>query len=138
MGISDTEQAKVFEVLFVLREIRDKISLPCYFPDKNAAKEGVTKVTDRVEAVEKKLGTNEWLVGLAPTVSDLFLMEVVDIFQMITEGTWLKDHTTLEAHNARTKEIPNIKEYHNSSRFFEGPFNNPVASVNNLPPDYWK
>lgn len=57
---------------------------------------------------------------------------------MITNGAWLKDHPTLEAHNARTKEIPSIKEYKSSERFMEGPFNNPVAGTNNVPADYWK
>ncbi len=65
------------------------------------------------------------------------LMEVTDQFQMITEGAWLKEHPALAAHNERTRAIPNIKAYKESSRFFEGPFNNAVASTNNLPKNYW-
>ena len=42
-------------------------------------------------------------MGDSPCVSDLLLMELTDQLQMMTEGSWLKDHPILEAHNARTK-----------------------------------
>ena len=138
LGKTEMEQAKVFEGLCVLKDIKDSITMPCYNPDPTKAPEAVKNIAPKVEMVEKKLGKNEWLIGDTPTVCDLMLMEVTDQFQLITKGEWLKDHPTLEAHNARTKEIPSIKEYKNSPRFFEGPFNNPVASVNNTPEDYWK
>lgn len=138
MGKTETEKLKVFEGLNVLKEIKDNITMPCYNPDKSKAPEAVKNVEYRVEQVVNKLGKNEWLIGDSPTVCDLMLMEVTDQFQMITEGAWLKDHPTLEAHNTRVKSIPSIKEYKSSDRFFEGPFNNPVASMNNVPADYWK
>ena len=57
---------------------------------------------------------------------------------MIKKGEWLKDHPTLKAHNERVNAIPNIKKYKESDRYFEGPFNNVIASTNNLPADYHK
>ena len=88
--------------------------------------------------MEKKLGERDWFEGDAPTVCDLMLMELVDQFEMMTKGEWLKDHPSLKAHSDRTKAIPNIKAYKESERYFEGPFNGPMATVNNLPEDYWK
>lgn len=58
--------------------------------------------------------------------------------QMITKGSYLGDHPVLAAHHERTRNIPNIKAYKESGRFFEGPFNGVMASTNNVPADYWK
>lgn len=138
LGKTETEKAKVQEGFFVLREIKEATTLQCYSSDKSKATESVVTHTPKLELVEKKLGENEWLIGDSPTVCDLLLMEVTDQFQMITQGTWLNDHPILAAHNARTKDIPNIKEYKNSSRFYEGPFHNPRAPTNNVPADYWE
>ena len=90
-----------------------------------------------MELVEKKLGDREWFEGDEPSVCDLMLMEVVDQFEMMTQGEWLKDHPSLQAHCERTKAIPRIKDYKESNRFFEGPFNGPAIMVNNVPANYW-
>ena len=137
MGKTEIEHMQVFEAMCVIREIRDILAMHCYIPGENMAQNGVNFASERVQQVVKKLGKNDWLVGDSPTVSDLFLMEIIDFLQMITKGAFLKDHPTIEAHNTRTKEIPNIKEYKNSPRFFDGPFNSPVAHTNNVPEDYW-
>lgn len=57
---------------------------------------------------------------------------------MMTKGSYLDSHPVLAAHRERTRKIPNIKAYKESTRFFEGPFNGPMAPTNNLPDDYFK
>ena len=137
LGKNEAEKLKVIEAMCALKEIKDWINFPCYFHDKAQALDAVKNQAQKIENVEKKLGSKDWLIGDSVSVVDLMLMEVTDHIQMITDGTWLKDHHTLEAHNARTKELPGIKEYKASDRFSEGPFMNPAATVNNLPDDYW-
>lgn len=138
LGKTQGDKAKVQETLSFLGDLKNGITRPCYDQDKSKAPAAVEGLVNKFELLEKKLGDNEWLVGDEPTVCDLFLMEITDQVQMITKGAWLKENPFLEAHNERTKAIPSIKDYKNSSRFHEGPFNNPVATTNNVPADYWK
>lgn len=81
IGKTSLEKAKTLEILFVLKDIKDRITMPCYNPDKAVAQEAVVNIAPKVEMVEKKLGKNDWVVGgEAPTVCDLLLMEVTDQF----------------------------------------------------------
>lgn len=137
LGKTEAEKVKVQENLFVIRDLKYAITLPCYEPDNSKLPDALANIVPKIELIEKKLGENEWLVGDSPTICDLWLMENTDQLQMMTHGAWLKEHPTLEAHNARVKSIPSIKDYLNSPRYFEGPFNTPLASTNNIPQDYW-
>ena len=109
------------EGLFVLVSIKNALTMACYTDDPTAPAKEVLNQEQKIELVEKKLGDGEWLEGEEATVCDLLLMEVVDQFQMITKGEWVKDHPVLKIHSERTKAIPNIKAYKESDRYFEGP-----------------
>jgi len=84
-----------------------------------------TVLPDFAAKFEKFLGNNKFLLGNKVTYVDFQFYTLLDQANIMTK--FLGNHAKLSAYHANIRNLPGIKEYLSSSRFFARPINNLMA-----------
>ena len=123
---TDPDQARADMVEQQIADWRNQQSL-FYNPDyenlKGAYKDGLK---DKVSALSKFLGTNDWLVGKSVTYVDFLAYEWLDVNRTF-HPTLLSGVSNLEKYVERIESLPNVSKYLKSPRYLKAPINAPMA-----------
>lgn len=96
---------------------------PFYNPNFDTIKEDYkASLPDKLAALSKFLGTNEFFAGTNNSYVDFFAYEWLDLQRTFIPGV-LDNYANLVAFMKRIEELPKIKDYMASSRYIAWPFN---------------
>ena len=111
----------------VVSDIKGAATGHCYGSgDKNA----IMEISNRMEAVQKFLGDEKFIVGDYVTWVDFFVFEQIELFDYISEGAFTKKYPALGAYHERIASLPKFSQYYNSAKFMKKPFNNKISKIN--------
>lgn len=98
-----------------------------YNPDFDKLKDDyIVALNQRVSALAKFLGSNDYLAGDKLTYVDFLAYEWLDVNRTLVPSL-LDSHESLNKFTKRIESISKVKEYMESPRFMKYPFNNDQA-----------
>ena len=112
----------------VLSAFKHPATMLCYSQDDKALP--TQKFVEGFKSVVEYLGDRETLLDYV-TFADLTMLECVEYAEFVSDGKIFDTYPTLKTFRDRMVELPPLKAYYASDRFFKGPFNNTVAKINN-------
>jgi glutathione S-transferase len=128
-GKNPKDKATVDMILGVVSDIKSAATSHCYG---SGDMEAVKKIgLERMEAVSKFLGSNNFFAGDYVTFVDFFIFEQIELFAWATKNELLTRYPNLAEFHKRVIALPKFSEYYNSDRFMKSPFNNKIAKLNN-------
>ncbi len=113
----------------IITILKGNLTGPCYDQsDKNVTK---NIAYEDLNEIVKFLGKNDFFVGSYITWVDLYFLELLDLIEFLSDGDVWTSYPTLKPYYERLINIPNIKSFRTSDRFYKRPFNNSQAKINN-------
>ena len=78
------------------------------------------------------MGKKDYLIGDKLTFIDFYTLELCDFIQWVTNNEFYNENGNVARYVKRMKGLESIKNYIESDRYLELPFNNKSAKINNL------
>lgn len=127
-GLDGKTEAENIRIELIEQQLNDwRRSQQFYNPEFEKLVVGYKKeLPDKLTALSKFLGANEFLGGGGLSYVDFIAYEWLDVHRLLVPGL-LADHPTLEAYVKRIESIPEVKKYMESGRFIKWPVNNDAA-----------
>ena len=128
-GKDSKDKAYLDMVLSTAQDIKNAASNQFY---STGDREAITKMAfERLPALEKFLGDNQYIIGDYVTFLDFFIWELIELFTFASNGEILVRLPKLAEYHKRVAALPKFSEYLKSDRFMVRPFNNKIAKLNN-------
>lgn len=130
LGKTPKDRATVQMLNGVIGEMRQKVVGSCYQQDDKSV--SCQEYKDRLPPILAQLGTNKFLVGNYPTISDFIFYETVQILHFVSDGAAFKEHEPLVGYCQRFKALKGVKEYLEDPFCMDAGFhlNGPIAKIN--------
>jgi len=133
MGKTDAEKDRCDMAAEQVVDFRTQFVRMCYQEHffrivfKEVIPKYLDKLTDALTPFETFLGESDWLAGASLTWADFIFWEMLDQ-HLLLKPRCLDPLPKLKAYHQRFKDLPQIKKFMMSEKFFKGPCNNKMAS----------
>lgn len=131
IGKNNEDKAKVDVLSHVIKDVKRMVTNGCY--DKNANRDALKVIClKRMKPLIESLGDNEYIIGDYLTYLDFIFLELCLLVNFVTEGEFKYHNDNISNYMMRMRELPSVNEYILSDHYMSKPFNNKIATINNL------